>query len=129
MTDERLAQRVTTFTQAVQRLHDAVNQPDTEFIRDAVIRRFEFCYELAWKMLKLQLTYDGIEAQTPRHTIQMALQAGYIDDGNVWSEIQRMRNLTSHTYDAAMAAEVYPFVCTTVMPLFTQLCQTAQSWH
>ena len=129
MADERLAQRVTTFTHAVQRLHDAVNQPDTEFIRDAVMHRFEFCYELAWKMLKLQLTRDGIEAQTPRHTIQMALQAGYIDDGNVWSEIQRMRNLTSHTYDAAMAAEVYPFVCTTVMPLFTQLCQTAQSWH
>ncbi len=128
MTDERLAQRVTTFTQAVQRLHDAVNQLDTEFIRDAVIQRFEFCYELAWKMRKLQLARDGIEAQTPRHTIQMALQAGYIDDGNV-SEIQRMRNLTSHTYDAAMAAEVYPFVCTTVMPLFTQLCQTAQSWH
>jgi nucleotidyltransferase substrate binding protein (TIGR01987 family) len=129
MDNERLAQRVTTFTHAVQRLHDAVNQPDNEFIRDAVIQRFEFCYELAWKMLKLQLSRDGIEAQTPRHTIQMALQAGYIVDGNVWSEIQRMRNLTSHTYDATMAAEVYPFVCTTVMPLFMQLCQTAQSWH
>lgn len=59
----------------------------------------------------------------------MALQAGYIDDGNIWSEIQRMRNLTSHTYNEAMAAEVYPFVCTTVILLFTQLCQTAQSWH
>jgi nucleotidyltransferase substrate binding protein (TIGR01987 family) len=129
MTDERLAQRVTTFTHAVQRLHDAVNQPDNEFIRDAVIQRFECCYELAWKMLKLQLSRDGIEAQTPRHTIQMALQAGYIDDGNVWSEIQRMRNLTNHTYDVTMAAQVYPFVCTTVMPLFMQLCQTAQSWH
>lgn len=129
MTDERLAQRVTTFTNAVQRLHDAVNQADNEFIRDAVIHRFECCYELAWQMLKLQLSRDGIEAQTPRHTIQMALQTGYIDDGNVWSEIQRMRNLTSHTYDATVAAQVYPFVCTTVMPLFMQLCQTAQSWH
>jgi len=129
MDDERLTQWVTTFTNAVQRLHDAVNQPDTEFIRDAVIHRSEFCFELTWKMFTLQLARDGIEAQTPRHTIQMALQAGYIDDGNVWSEIQRMRNLTSHTYDAAMAAEVYPFVCATVMPLFTQLCQTAHTWH
>lgn len=60
---------VTTFTHAVQRLHAAVNQPDTEFIRDAVIQRFECCYELAWQMRTLQLGRDGIVAQTPRHTI------------------------------------------------------------
>lgn len=60
---------VTTFTHAVQRLHAAVNQPNTEFIRDAVIQRFECCYELAWQMRTLQLGRDGIVAQTPRHTI------------------------------------------------------------
>ncbi|MBU0783577.1 MAG: nucleotidyltransferase substrate binding protein [Gammaproteobacteria bacterium] len=33
-----------------------------------------------------------------------------IHDGNAWSEAQRMRNLSSHTYDEKLADQVYGFV-------------------
>ncbi|WP_334118421.1 HI0074 family nucleotidyltransferase substrate-binding subunit [Limnobacter sp.] len=65
------------------------------FIRDSVIQRFEFCWELAWKVLKLRLEQLGIAASNPRDVFKEALAAGLIHDGNRWSEAQRMRNLSS----------------------------------
>lgn len=50
-------------------------------------------------MLKLRLEAEDIFVKTPRETMQAALQAGLIEDGNAWSDLQKMRNLTSHTYN------------------------------
>lgn len=37
---------------------------------DATIQRFEFCFELAWKLMKTVLEYEGIEANSPRSCIR-----------------------------------------------------------
>ena len=37
---------------------------------DATIQRFEFCFELAWKLMKAVLEYEGIEANSPRSCIR-----------------------------------------------------------
>jgi hypothetical protein len=42
--------------QALLRLDEALKQPENEFIRDAAIQRFEFCFELAWKAISPHLT-------------------------------------------------------------------------
>ena len=34
---------------ALLRLDEALKQPENDFVRDAAIQRFEFCFELAWK--------------------------------------------------------------------------------
>jgi len=36
------------FERAIQRLDEALSQPKDEFIRDSVIQRFEFTFELSW---------------------------------------------------------------------------------
>jgi hypothetical protein len=36
---------------------------------DATILRFGFCFELAWKLMKAILEYEGIEANSPRASI------------------------------------------------------------
>ncbi len=36
----------------------SVIEPDDDMIRDSVIQRFEYSYELCWKMLKRQLEQD-----------------------------------------------------------------------
>ncbi len=126
---ERLRQRVEAFRRAVRRLEDACRQEKNEFIRDSVIQRFEFCYELAWKMLKLKLEEEDIDVRSPKQVLQVALELGLIEDGNAWTELHRMRNLTSHTYDEALAEEVYAFVCQTGLPLFQRLADKARSWQ
>lgn len=40
------------FKNAQASLEKAVAQPKDEFIRDSVIQRLEYTYELAWKTLK-----------------------------------------------------------------------------
>ena len=125
---ERYKERKQELLTAVQRLDDACAQPFSSFIRDSVIRRFEFCWELAWKTLRLRLEADGIIANTPREAWQQALQAGLIADGNAWSEAQKMRNLTTHTYDEKLADEVYQFVLRAGLPLFRDLAGKVTQW-
>ncbi len=129
MTRDRLQQRIEQFHRAVDRLQDACRQPEDEFIRDSVIRRFEVCFELAWKMLKLKLGEEGIEAATPRAAIREAVAAHWLEDGNQWSEMLQKRNETSHTYDDELAREVYRFACDAALPLLRRLAEESASWR
>lgn len=124
----RLQERITDYLRALAQLEKAAAQPKNEFLRDSVIQRFEFTHELAWKMLKLKLEEEGLITKTPRETIQEALQAGLIEDGNLWSDMQKMRNLTSHTYHEELANEVYAFVVNQGLPVFRDLAEKGTSW-
>lgn len=128
MNTERYNDRRQELITAVQRLEEACAQPFSSFIRDSVIQRFEFCWELAWKTLRLKLEAEGIAVNTPRETWQQALQVGLIADGNAWSEAQKKRNLTSHTYDENLADEVYNYVLKQGLPLFRELAARVASW-
>ncbi|GGD57785.1 HI0074 family nucleotidyltransferase substrate-binding subunit [Lacimicrobium alkaliphilum] len=124
----RLKERTEEFLKATSQLERAVQQPKDEFIRDSVIQRFEFSYELSWKMLKLKLEEEGLEARTPRQVFQESLVAGFIQDGNLWSELQKQRNLTTHTYDESLAESVYQFIAEQGLALFQQLACVAKQW-
>lgn len=124
----RFEERIEDFQRATIRLHEACEQTENSFIRDSVIQRFEFCWELAWKVLRFKLLEVGIEASNPRSVFQEALVAGLIRDGNRWTEAQRMRNLTSHTYDEALAKQVYKFIVDEGLPLFVELAETTKGW-
>jgi nucleotidyltransferase substrate binding protein (TIGR01987 family) len=63
------------------------------------IQAFEFCYELAWKMMKRFLSARGQETGSPNDTFRKAAIEKLIDDPEVWFEFQKKRNLTSHTYE------------------------------
>lgn len=129
MDSERLEERTNDYLKALAQLEKAAQQPKDEFVRDSVIQRFEFTHELAWKMLRLRLGREGVVVKTPRETIQEALQAGLIEDGNLWSDMQKMRNLTSHTYKEKLAEDVYGFVVGQGLELFRQLAETSKAWH
>ena len=128
MDSERMEERITDYLKALGQLEKAAGQPKDEYLRDSVIQRFEFTHELAWKMLKLRLEEENIFARSPRETMQAALQSGLIEDGNAWSDLQKMRNLTSHTYNEDLADEVYTFVVGRGVQLFQQLAQKAMLW-
>ncbi len=129
MDRQRLHERCADYEKALNQLAKALKQPRDEYLRDSVIQRFEITYELAWKMLKLCLEAEGISVRTPRETLQEALQAGFITDGNAWSDLQKMRNLTSHTYDESLAEQVYDFVAQQGLALFQQLSHAVGQWH
>lgn len=124
----RLDERTADFLSALARLKEALAQPESSFLRDASIQRFEFTYELAWKAIKLWLEARGVAALNAKEALQGALQQGLISDGSGWSELHRMRNLTSHTYDEALAISVYEFVRRDGVSLFDALAREMAAW-
>ena len=84
---------------------------DTQ-IRDGLIQRFEFTYEISHKMLRrfLELTsanpaeFDGMAFQD---MIRTGNERGLLlGDWPAWRKYREMRSRTSHTYDEEVAIEV-----------------------
>ena len=85
--------------------------PADEEIRDACIQRFEYCFELSWKMLKRRLELDlpdatDVDAMSYRALIRSGAERGLVADAAAWMLYRDKRNTTLHTYNAARAAEV-----------------------
>jgi nucleotidyltransferase substrate binding protein (TIGR01987 family) len=99
-----------TLGDAINRLKEAVTHPEldrNEFIQDATIQRFEFCSELYWKVLRKFLSYEQIDAVTPREVLKNAYQFGMIDDENAWISMLTDRNRTSHVYKKEEAQRIF----------------------
>ncbi|MBI1757584.1 MAG: nucleotidyltransferase substrate binding protein [Fimbriimonas ginsengisoli] len=107
---------ITSFTQAVGRLEEGLaryqGEPGDTQLRDGLIQRFEFTYELAHKMLKRYLEMSAaspveVDAMPFQDLIrtgnEQGLQRGEWSD---WRRYREMRGKTSHTYDEAIALEV-----------------------
>jgi nucleotidyltransferase substrate binding protein (TIGR01987 family) len=82
-----------------------------EELRDACIQRFECIFELSWKMLKRQLELDlpdaqGVDALSFRDLIRTGAERGLILNADAWMVYRDKRNITSHTYDEAKAADI-----------------------
>lgn len=90
-----------------QKLGEALDLPQTEINRDATIQRFEFTFELFWKLLQAILTEDGIMAYGPKNAIREAGKLELIESVEEWLGFLTARNLASHTYNEKLAQDVY----------------------
>ena len=104
------------FSNAIGRLDEGLarylsDTRDTQ-IRDGLVQRFEFTYELAHKTLKRFLEsvsptpgeYDSTDFQ---YLIRSASEQGLLlHDWPAWKRYRDMRAKTSHTYDETVALEV-----------------------
>ena len=88
---------------------------------DATIQRFEFCFELAWKLMKSALAYEGIEASSPRSSIREGWKQGLIDSAEKWLDMLEKRNLSSHTYNETTAMDVYNCIIGEYLDLLSAL--------
>jgi nucleotidyltransferase substrate binding protein (TIGR01987 family) len=75
--------------------HDMKDDRD----QTGAVQAFEFCYELAWKMMKRVLETQGIDVESPKDAFRKAALAKLIDDPEIWFDFKEKRNLTSHTYE------------------------------
>ena len=104
---ERATLVVEDFRHAVGRLADALTQPETEFIRDAAIQRFEFSFELAWKAIQAVARLEGQACASPRAAVSLAWRSGWVADEAAWLDMLDERNKTAHTYHEATAKQVF----------------------
>ena len=92
---QRLREKLEDFSKALNRLKEALERDQSDdIVLDAVIQRFEFTYELSWKLIKAYMSYSGIaDVKTPRQAFKEAFAAGLIEEGDVWLEMLDDRNL------------------------------------
>ena len=108
----RWEQKLQSYHKALNRVAEVVNVMDkrqlNDFEADGLIQRFEFTFELAWKLMKSYAEFQGTDKEImgSRDAIRWAFENKIINDSGIWMEMVKRRNDTSHTYDEETAAEV-----------------------
>lgn len=101
---------LTPLERALKSLDVVLDMAKDEVVRDATIKRFEYTYELAWKMIKRHLEWAGAsdaDFLTRKDLFREAARIGLIADAETWFDYHQARNLSSHTYDEERAEEIY----------------------
>jgi nucleotidyltransferase substrate binding protein (TIGR01987 family) len=121
--DIRWQQRCSNFQRAFASLAAAVGlartRPLSDLEKQGLIQAFEFTHELAWNVMRDYFVYQGNTAITgSRDAVREAFSKGLLDDGEGWMEMLQSRNLTSHTYNQAVADEIVARIIGSYFMLF-----------
>lgn len=110
------------FEKALTRLGEVLAIDENDIVRDSIIQRFEFTFEMAWKTLFRFLADRGERvAAKAWDVLPVAFQSLLIDDAEVWDKMRELRNETSHEYNAQKAIAVAAFVRQRAYPAFLKL--------
>lgn len=95
------------FKRAIMKVEEVLKLEKTEIVRDSSIKRFELCFDLAWKSIKVYAQREGRECFSPRNCFKIAFGLHLIDYDEKWLKMIEDRNLTTHLYKEEYADEVY----------------------
>lgn len=110
------------YNRAPDRLHEVIGLDETDIIRDSLIQRFEFTYELAWKSMFFWMRDQGEQVpEMQKPIIQAAFRCELINAPELWEDIKKQRDETSHTYNESKAVYVAAFVRSKALPAFDAL--------
>lgn len=123
--DIRWEQRFSNYVRAFEKLNQAVKKIKNEFeidedgninddqflddiIKEGLIQRFEYTHELAWNVMRDYALYQGNSTIAgSRDASREAFTMELITEGKVWMDMIISRNKTWHTYNEAVADEIF----------------------
>lgn len=123
--DSRWQQRFQNYSRAFALLREAMEKDPaslSQLEKEGIIQRFEYTFELAWKVLKDKMEADGLQLDqiSPKAVIRSAYEAKYIDDGEGWLRMIGDRNLMSHTYNFQTFEKIILSIRQEYLSLFEQ---------
>lgn len=130
--EARWRYRLASFSRAYSRLREAL-EGDPEALSslelEGLVRRFDYTFELGWKLLKDRLEHDGalLPTVTPRAVVRAAYEARLIEDGDAWMDMLTDRNRTSHMYDEDVISELVESIRDRYLTLFGRLHDQASA--
>jgi nucleotidyltransferase substrate binding protein (TIGR01987 family) len=117
-------QKFENYKNALNRLNDGIMKFDqtNDLVRDGLIQRFEFTFELAWKTLKAIFDEEGLTGlNSPKTVLREAFSAGMIEKDEVWLAMLNDRNTTAHIYNEQAAIEICSKIITEYVCEFNEL--------
>jgi nucleotidyltransferase substrate binding protein (TIGR01987 family) len=109
--DIRWKQRFMNYEKALNQLTEGIENygvNPSNIIKEGIIQRFEFTHELAWKVMKDFLEYEGFQnIMGSRSATKEAFNKDLIVEGEVWMDMIKSRNETAHTYQEKILESEY----------------------
>ena len=131
--DIRWIQRLENVQRALSTLQRAIglaqSRPLSELEEQGLIQAFEFTHELSWLLIRDFLLDQGVASISgSRDAVREAVARQLLPQGeeSVWMAMIRSRNLTSHTYNPAVAREIAELIVDRYGPVFQQLADLMQ---
>lgn len=121
---ERASQAVMALSAALDQVTEGDRFMDdlSELEMEGLVQRFEYTFELAWKVLQDLLVYKGYEFMLgPNGTMKMAFEDGLITNHDGWRKMAKSRNTLSHVYDEEEVLPIVRLIYSDYAPLLKQL--------
>lgn len=127
--DVRWQQRFVNYIKALAQFQRFIDKGVlNEFEEQGLIKAFEYTYELAWNTMKDFYEHQGETGiQGSRDAIQLAFKRGLIANGQIWMDMLKDRNRTSHTYNQKTAGEIAHNISAKYFDEFKQLRNSLQN--
>ncbi|SNB15035.1 conserved hypothetical protein [Flavobacterium psychrophilum] len=121
--DIRWKQRFQHFVNAFKQLKNAKQLKSerafTELELQGVIQAFEVSHELSWKVMKYFLEEQGkTDLFGSKNAVKEAFNVGLILNGEIWLEMIKSRNITSHIYDQTEVLAILEIILNDYFPVF-----------
>ena len=117
------------FAQAVARLEEVCGMDKKDnIIRDSVIKRFEFTYELCWKTWKLYYRFQGVDLRHPRDVFMQVFRDGHIEDEQCFVSMIEDRNQSVHVYDEQDVNTIYKHIVESYLNAFQSMLKVLQKF-
>ena len=117
-----------SLVKAHKKLEEARSFPDTEPMREAAIQRYEYTFELAWKLMQSILKDQLVESYGVKNILRNAYKLDLIDDLDSWFNYALARNKAAHIYKESVADEVYRVAVGSFPQAVTQLLKRAKRY-
>jgi len=106
--DIRWKQRFANYKKALRQLEEILKIGKLSKIEEiALIKAFEFTFELAWNVIKDYYQYQGVtDIHGSRDAFRTAFKQGLIKDGETWMSMIESRIQTTHTYNESVASDI-----------------------
>ncbi len=89
-------------------MEEILNEKKSALIRDAAIKRFEFTFDLSWKLIRAFLDEKkGIVCASPKDCIKEAYRRGLIEYAELWIDMPDWRNRIVYEYSEEYADDLY----------------------
>ncbi|MCC2625552.1 MAG: nucleotidyltransferase substrate-binding protein family [Burkholderiales bacterium] len=132
--DIRWKQRFSNFIKAYQELGEAAclanSRALTKLEQQGVIQGFEYTHELSWNVLKDYLEeYGHTGLIGSKDTTREAFKRGLLENGEIWMEMIKSRNLTSHAYNQGLAEAILTDILKKYYPQFEEFAKNFTKFY
>jgi len=110
--DKTLELKLKKLNQALARLKESKEEfgkVENDFLRDSVIKRFEFCFDLIWKTAKYFLKkYHGDDISSPKSCFRALAKNNIVSDEEavILLDMVDDRNDIIHNYEEQFSKEI-----------------------